>query len=73
MPNEYEKRKRKTMISIICSELPLSIEFPNMLEQDSEEYQSLRNGVKKVLGVVVGLLKDRACAEGDSPSKKKTR
>ncbi|PKK69248.1 hypothetical protein RhiirC2_850855 [Rhizophagus irregularis] len=34
-----------------------------MLEQDSEEYQSLRNSVKKVLGVVVGLLKDRACAE----------
>ncbi|PKY52363.1 hypothetical protein RhiirA4_22789 [Rhizophagus irregularis] len=34
----------------------------------------LRNGVKKVLGVVVvSLLKDRACAEDDSPSKKKAR
>jgi hypothetical protein len=44
-----------------------------MLEQDSEEYQSLRDGVKKGLGVVVGLLKDRTCAEDDSSSKKKTR
>ena len=37
------------------------------------EYQTLRNGVKKVLGVVVGLLKDRACAEDDPLSKKKAR
>jgi len=33
----------------------------------------LCNGVKKLLGVVVGLLKDRTCAEDDSPSKKKAR
>ena len=56
------------------SKLPFSIEFSDdALDKNSEEYQTLRNGVKKVLGVVVGLLKDRACAEGDSPSKKKAR
>jgi hypothetical protein len=43
------------------------------LDKESAEYQTLRNGVKKVLGVVVDLLKDRACAEDDSPSKKKAR
>jgi len=54
--------------------LPLSIEFSeDALDKDSEEYQTLRSGVKKVLGVVVGLLRDRACAEDDSPSKKKAR
>src|SRR4051794_40134093 len=54
--------------------LPFSIEFSeDALDKESEEYQTLRNGVKKVLGVVVGLLKDRACAEDDSPSKKKAR
>ena len=56
------------------SKLPLSIEFSeDALKKDSVEYQTLHNGVKKVLGVVVGLLKDRACAEDDSPSKKKAR
>ncbi len=43
------------------------------MDKESVEYQMLRNGVKRVLGVVVGLLKDRACAEDDSPSKKKAR
>jgi len=43
------------------------------LDKESEEYQTLRNGVKKILGVVVGLLKDRAYAEDESPSKKKAR
>jgi hypothetical protein len=56
------------------NKLPFSIEFSeDALNKESEEYKSLRNGVKKVLGVVVGLLKDRACAEDDSPSKKKAR
>ena len=41
--------------------------------KDSKEYQTLCNGMKKVLGVVVGLLKNRACAENDSPVKEKTR
>jgi len=56
------------------SKLPLSIEFfEDALKKDSVEYQTLHNGVKKVLSIVVGLLKDRACAEDDSPSKKKAR
>ena len=56
------------------SEVPVTIEFnKKALNKDSEEYKTLRNGVKKVLGVVVGLLKDRACAEDDPPSKKKAR
>ena len=56
------------------SEVPVTIEFnKKALNKESEEYQTLRNGVRKVLGVVVGLLKDRACAEDDSPSKKKAR
>ncbi len=56
------------------NKLPFSIEFSeDALNKESEEYKSLRNGVKKALGVVVGLLKDRACAEDDPPSKKKAR
>ena len=56
------------------SKLPFSIEFSeDALNKNSEEYQTLHNGVKKVLDVVVGLLKDRACAEDDFPSKKKAR
>ena len=50
------------------NKLPFSIEF-----SEYALYKSLRNGVKKVLGVVVGLLKDRACAEDNPPSKKKAR
>ncbi len=54
--------------------LPFSIKFSeDALDKESEEYQTLRNGMKKVLDVIVGLLKDRACAEDDSPSKKKAR
>ncbi|PKK57187.1 hypothetical protein RhiirC2_798519 [Rhizophagus irregularis] len=56
------------------SKLPFSIVFSeDALDKESVEYRTLRDGVKKVLGVVVGLLKDRACAEDDSPSKKKAR
>ncbi|RIA81166.1 hypothetical protein C1645_837420 [Glomus cerebriforme] len=40
------------------SKLPLSIKFSkDALNKDSEEYQSLRNGMKKMLGVLIGLLK----------------
>ncbi|CAG8565877.1 12864_t:CDS:2 [Ambispora leptoticha] len=50
------------------SKMPLSIGFTDdALEKDSNEYLALYNGVKKVLGVVVGLLRDRACVE-KSPS-----
>jgi hypothetical protein len=37
------------------SKLPLSVEFSEDALNKAEEYQSLRNGMKKVLGVVVGL------------------
>ncbi|EXX62916.1 hypothetical protein RirG_157300 [Rhizophagus irregularis DAOM 197198w] len=81
---QMNKRKRKredgddfdylyvvvTTARTSCS--TLHIEFSeDALVKESVEYQTLRNGVKKVLGVVVGLLKDRACAEDDSLSKKK--
>ncbi|GBB99810.1 hypothetical protein RclHR1_03640006 [Rhizophagus clarus] len=37
-----------------------SIEFTEeSLVENSEEYQTLRKGVLKVLGIIVGLLKDR--------------
>ena len=56
------------------SKLPFSIEFSeDALDKESVEYQTLCNGMRKVLGVVVGLLKDRACAEDNPPSKKKAR
>jgi len=56
-----------------ASEIPYSIEFnKKALEENSEEYQTLYKGVKKVLGIIVGLLKDRACVE-KSPATKRTR
>ena len=57
-----------------ASELPLAIEFnKKALVKDSEEHKTLHSGVKKVLGMVVGMLIDRASAEDESPSKKKAR
>src|SRR2546427_407343 len=51
------------------SKLPLSIKFSeDALVKESVEYQTLRNGMKKELGVVVGLLKDRACVDRDGES-----
>ncbi|PKC64440.1 hypothetical protein RhiirA1_462411 [Rhizophagus irregularis] len=68
---QMNKRKRKREDG---SKLPFSIGFSeDALVKESVEYQTLRNGVKKVMGVVVGLLKDRACAEDDSLSNKKAR
>jgi hypothetical protein len=56
-----------------ASEAPFTIEFnKKALEKNSEEYQALHNGVKKVLGMIVGLLKDRACVD-KSPSSKRIR
>ena len=56
------------------SEAPFTISFNRKaLNKESEEYQTLYNGVKKVLGMVVGMLIDRASAEDESPSKKKAR
>ncbi|GES97813.1 hypothetical protein GLOIN_2v1717333 [Rhizophagus clarus] len=38
------------------------IEFvEEALVENSEEYKTLRKGVKKVLGIIIGLLEDRAC------------
>ncbi|GBC02817.1 hypothetical protein RclHR1_04830015 [Rhizophagus clarus] len=55
------------------SKLPLSIEFSeNALDKKSAEYQTLCNGVRKVLSVVVGIIKDRACAE-EEPDRKRAR
>ena len=54
------------------SKLPLSIEFSeDALDRESVGSQTLRNGVKKVLGVVVGL-KEKAKIE-EYRSKKKTK
>ncbi|PKK59784.1 hypothetical protein RhiirC2_762386, partial [Rhizophagus irregularis] len=45
--------------------LPLSIEFSeDALDKESVGYQTCE---KKVLVIIVGLLKDRACAKDDSP------
>ena len=56
-----------------ASELPFTIKFnKKALDKDSEEHVTLRKGVMKVLSVIVGLLKDRACV-GDEPDRKKAR
>ena len=55
------------------SEIPFTIKFnKKALDKNSSAYRSLHNDVKEVLGIIVGLLKDRAFAD-DSPSKKKAR
>ena len=57
-----------------ASELPVTIEFnKKALDRSSNAYKSLRSAVKEVLEIIVGLLKDRTCAEDDPPSKKKSR
>ena len=57
-----------------ASELLLAIEFnKKALVKDFEEYKTLHSDVKKVLGMVVGMLVDRASAKDESPSKKKAR
>jgi hypothetical protein len=55
------------------SKLPHTIEFTDdALKENSEEYHTLCKGVKKVLGVIVGLLNDRACVE-DEPDRKRAK
>jgi len=57
-----------------ASELPITIKFnKKALDRSSNTYQLLRSAMKEVLEIIVGLLKNRACAEDDSPSKKKAR
>ncbi|PKK61274.1 hypothetical protein RhiirC2_760907 [Rhizophagus irregularis] len=55
------------------SKLPFTIEFTDdALEKESKDRQVLCESVKKVLGVVVELLKGRACLN-DEPDRKKVR
>jgi hypothetical protein len=54
-----------------ASEVPVTIKFnKKALDKSSNVYQSLRSAVKEILEIIIGLLKDRACAEDDSTSKK---
>ncbi|RIA86589.1 hypothetical protein C1645_740741 [Glomus cerebriforme] len=54
-----------------ASKVPFSIEFiEEALVENSEEYQTLRKDVKKVLGIIIGLLEDRACVENKSDRKR---
>ncbi|GES74859.1 hypothetical protein GLOIN_2v1587390 [Rhizophagus clarus] len=54
-----------------ASKAPFSIEFvEEALVENSEEYKTLRKGVKKVLGIIIGLLEDRACVEDKSDRKR---
>ncbi|GBC03375.1 hypothetical protein RclHR1_00510006 [Rhizophagus clarus] len=49
-----------------ASKAPFSIEFvEEALVENSEEYKTLRKGVKKVLGIIIGLLEDRASPSAD--------
>jgi hypothetical protein len=55
------------------SDTAYSIKFTKKaLDPNSEEYQSLCKSVRKVLGIMVGLLKDRVCAE-EEPKRKRVR
>ncbi|GES82228.1 hypothetical protein GLOIN_2v1587390 [Rhizophagus clarus] len=56
-----------------ASELPFTIEFnKKALDKDSEEYVTLCKRVLKVLGIIVGLLKDRTYAK-EEPERKRVR
>ncbi|RIA88255.1 hypothetical protein C1645_826619 [Glomus cerebriforme] len=56
-----------------ASDTVYSIEFTKKaLDLNSNSYKSLCNSVKEILGIIVGLLKDRACAE-EEPDRKRAR
>ncbi|CAG8649595.1 4630_t:CDS:2, partial [Funneliformis caledonium] len=63
---ETNKRKRKSVDD------DFDYLYGIALEKRTEEYQTLRNGVKKVLSAIVGLIKDRAC-EDESPENKRVK
>ncbi|PKK57606.1 hypothetical protein RhiirC2_763856, partial [Rhizophagus irregularis] len=68
--NRIKRNPRK--ISKV-SDTAYSIEFiKKALDPNSEEYQSLYKNVKKVLGIIVSLLKDRAYAE-EEPKRKRVK
>ena len=54
-----------------ASKAPFSIEFvEEALVENSEKYKTLRKGVKKVLGIIIDLLEDKACVKDKSDRKK---
>jgi hypothetical protein len=56
-----------------ASDTTYLIEFSRKaLNLNSKSYQSLSDSVKEVLGIIVNLLKDRACAENE-PDRKRVR
>ncbi|CAG8646022.1 1258_t:CDS:2 [Acaulospora morrowiae] len=72
---EFTMRPEYEIIGEIsqASEVPHTIEFnKKALDKESEEYQTLRSGVRKVLGVIVGLIKDRACSDKE-PDRKRSK
>ncbi|KAF0358251.1 hypothetical protein F8M41_014464 [Gigaspora margarita] len=57
--------------TVKASKAPFSIEFTeDALVKNSEKYQTLCKGVKKVLGTIIGLLEDRACMKDKSERKR---
>ncbi|CAG8763120.1 6895_t:CDS:2, partial [Ambispora leptoticha] len=59
-----EESSGRVDYAIKASESAYTIEFnKKSLDKDSEECQALHKNVKKVLEMIVGLLKDRACVE----------
>jgi len=53
------------------SKAPFSIEFvKEALVENSKEYKTLCKGIKKVLGIIIGLLKDRVCVKDKSDRKR---
>ncbi|CAG8665118.1 665_t:CDS:10, partial [Dentiscutata erythropus] len=53
------------------SKLPYTIEFTeDALNEEFEEYQTLHKSVRRVLGVVVSMLKDRVCVDKSGAKKK---
>ncbi|GBC10830.1 hypothetical protein RclHR1_09930005 [Rhizophagus clarus] len=70
LESSYETNKRNESGA---SKASFSIEFTEeSLVKNSEEYQTLHKGVRKVLDIIVGLLKDRACAK-EEPKRKRVR
>ena len=54
-----------------ASKAPFSIEFvEEALVENSEEYKTLRKGIKKVLGIIIGLLEDKSFVEDKSDRKR---
>jgi hypothetical protein len=43
------------------------------LKKNSEKYQALRKGIRKILSIIMGLLKDRVKCSDDEPDRKKAK